>query len=169
MHLAPAVRPQPAPPPPVRASDVVAYLLARRGPMQQLKLQKLLYYCQAWRLAYGREPLFGDRIEAWAAGPVVPNVWHNHRYEYMVEREPDGDVRALSHDQRADIDAVLDSYFAFSGNELSELTHKEKPWRDARVGVPDRGRSGQVISPDAMAEYYGARRPDAQVAAVAAV
>ena len=30
------------------------------------KLQKLVYYCQAWSLVWDEEPLFEARIEAWA-------------------------------------------------------------------------------------------------------
>ena len=37
-----------------------------------LKLQKLVYYSQAWFLGIYQKPLFSDKIEAWVHGPVVP-------------------------------------------------------------------------------------------------
>lgn len=40
-----------------------------------LKLQKLLYYLQGHWLATFDGPLFGDKIEAWRYGPVVPSVY----------------------------------------------------------------------------------------------
>src|SRR5688500_5047510 len=39
---------------------------------RQVKLQKLLYYAQGWLLAWYREPLFTDAVEAWAWGPASP-------------------------------------------------------------------------------------------------
>ncbi len=43
--------------------------------LTNLRLQKLLYYAQAWSLAMRDKPLFDDRIEAWPSGPVVPSVF----------------------------------------------------------------------------------------------
>ena len=39
-----------------------------------LKLQKLLYYAQAWHLAHTNAPLFNKEIKAWTHGPVVTTV-----------------------------------------------------------------------------------------------
>ena len=63
-------------------------LLHDQGGISNLKLQKLLYYAQAWHLALYGEPLFRDRIEAWVHGPVVPpvfgafkhNKWQPYRF-----------------------------------------------------------------------------------------
>lgn len=52
--------------------DVAEYILEQHGEMTSMKLQKLVYYCQAWHLAWSDEPLFRESIEAWANGPVVP-------------------------------------------------------------------------------------------------
>lgn len=43
------------------------------GNITHSKLQKLLYYCQAWHYTIFNEVLFDERIEAWAHGPVVPS------------------------------------------------------------------------------------------------
>ena len=37
---------------------------------------------------------------------------------------------------------------------LSDLTHNEDPWRDARGNLPAGARSNAVITHAAMAEYY---------------
>lgn len=55
--------------------DVADYILAQRGPMSAMKLQKLVYYSQAWHLTWAEEPIFDARIEAWANGPVVPLLY----------------------------------------------------------------------------------------------
>lgn len=139
---------------PVRAKDVVAYLLDAVGSLQQLKLQKILYYCQAWSLAYDRGPLFNDEIEAWAAGPVVASVWRAHPYESVVSSDSDGDASNLSPTQRALVDAVYERYGNYTGTELSNLTHQETPWREARHGCADGERSSRIITQDAMRAFY---------------
>jgi len=52
--------------------DVSRYILERMGEMTAMKLQKLCYYAQAWSLVWDERPLFDERIEAWANGPVCP-------------------------------------------------------------------------------------------------
>ena len=61
------------------ALDVAAAILKRTGPIPAMKLQKLVYYSQAWSLVWDDRPLFKDRIEAWANGPVIPNLYRAHR------------------------------------------------------------------------------------------
>jgi uncharacterized phage-associated protein len=50
--------------------DVAQYILQRSGGMTTGKLQKLVYYSQAWSLVWDQRPLFNERIEAWANGPI---------------------------------------------------------------------------------------------------
>lgn len=66
--------------------DVAAYVLESQGPMTHMKLQKLCYYSQAWHLAWDGVPLFPERIEAWANGPVVPVLYEALRGEFQVDR-----------------------------------------------------------------------------------
>ena len=47
--------------------------------ISNLKLQKLLYYCQGTYLAIKGTPLFEHPIEAWEHGPVVPEVYHQYK------------------------------------------------------------------------------------------
>lgn len=72
----------------VSAHDVAAYILHKQGPMTVWKLHKLLYYSQAWHLAWEDEPLFGERIEAWANGPVVPDLYPLHKGLLTVSEWP---------------------------------------------------------------------------------
>ena len=59
--------------------DVAAYILTKKHRLTAVKLQKLVYYCQAWSLVWDEKPLFRDRIEAWASGPVVKGLYLAHR------------------------------------------------------------------------------------------
>jgi uncharacterized phage-associated protein len=134
--------------------DVAAYILKKKKAVTAMKLQKLVYYAQAWSLVWDDKPLFKERIEAWANGPVCPSLYFAHQGEFTIKNEPKGDGDRLKKAERETVDAVLRDYGDRTANWLSELTHKEDPWREARVGVPDGQRSNSEITPAAMAEYY---------------
>jgi uncharacterized phage-associated protein len=134
--------------------DVAAYILAKKGKMTAVKLQKLVYYSQAWSLVWDEKPLFRDRIEAWASGPVVKRLYNAHRGKYEVRRIIGGDARVIKNSQRATIDAILEYYGNRTTQWLVDLTHKERPWREARGKLPPGVRSNRLISHEAMSEYY---------------
>lgn len=138
-----------------KVDDVAAAILERQGPMSTWKLQKLVYYCQAWHLVWEEEPLFADAVEAWANGPVVRSLYNRHRGQFTVGSWPQGDPRRLTEDERTSIEAVLTTYGSMSAADLSALTHRETPWRLARVGMQDGERGNTPIPHDSMAEYYG--------------
>ncbi len=136
------------------ADDVAAAILELTGPLDTFKLQKLVYYSQAWHLVWEEEPLFEEPIEAWVGGPVVPDLYARHRGSFRVDRWQWGDSQRLTDEQRESVSAVVASYGRLSGRQLSRLTHNEAPWRDARgaLGPGERGHS--VIAPGAMQDYY---------------
>lgn len=136
--------------------DVAAYILKKKKAVTAMKLQKLVYYAQAWSLVWDEKSLFEERIEAWANGPVCPDLYAAHRGEFTVTEEPQGDAKKLTKVEKETVDAVLRDYGDKSASWLSELTHKEAPWTDARRGTPDGERSNRRITDSAMAEYYGA-------------
>ncbi|MBN1477922.1 DUF4065 domain-containing protein [Candidatus Sumerlaeota bacterium] len=138
------------------AKDVAAYILKKLGSMSTWKLQKLLYYSQAWALVWDEKRLFPDKIKAWANGPVVPSVYALHKGRYRISNLPQGNAENLSDENCATVDAVLKFYGPKPAQWLSDLTHAEKPWKDARAGVPEWERNhSPEITPEAMAEYYG--------------
>jgi uncharacterized phage-associated protein len=133
--------------------DVAAYILKQRGTMTAMKLQKLVYYTQAWSLVWDEESLFPERIEAWANGPVVYELYARHRGVFKVS-EWDGDPDALDLEQSLTVDSVLKFYGKMSSQELSNLTHREDPWKNARKGMASGERGNVEITLAAMAEYY---------------
>ena len=135
-------------------NDIAAYILEKQGPMTAMKLQKLLYYCQAWSLVWDEEPLFNDRIEAWANGPVVPSIYRRLQGSFKVHKFGYGNAEALKTNQSETVDAVLDYYGDKTSQWLSDLTHREDPWKDARKGLGPAERSNKVITKASMAEYY---------------
>lgn len=121
--------------------------------MTAMKLQKLVYYSQAWSLVWDDSPLFNEEIEAWANGPVVRSLYQRHQGLFKVTQW-DGDPQKLSDNQRDTIEKVLEFYGDMSSQALSDLTHQEAPWIDAREGLSPTDRGSRVISLAAMAEYY---------------
>ncbi|WP_309112478.1 type II toxin-antitoxin system antitoxin SocA domain-containing protein [Saccharothrix sp.] len=134
--------------------DVAAAVLHATGPESPMKLQKLLYYAQAWHLAKYDEPMFTARIEAWRRGPVVPEVYYRHRFQTEVGEWDEGDPRGLSERERAVVEDVVDRYGKFSRHELSDMAHAEGPWREARGDLPESEPSSAPLSNEAMARYF---------------
>jgi len=141
-----------------RVEDVAAYILATHGPMTAMKLQKLVYHSQAWHLVWDEQALFSEEIQAWANGPVVPDLYRRHRGTFRVSTpaEIGGDPKALTPPERETVDAVLGFYGDKSAHWLSELTHRERPWSEARTkaGLAENERGDVVIEHAAMFEYY---------------
>ena len=108
-----------------------------------MKLQKLLYYSQAWWLAGMDSDLFSDDIEAWPWGPVVRVI-----YVQFIDfgREPiigkravglvgsGGDYKIREPDKvpediRRYLDNVWSTHKEFTGIQLSNATHAQgEPW-----------------------------------------
>jgi uncharacterized phage-associated protein len=144
----------------LHADDVASVILARSGSwVDAMSLQKLLYYVQAWHLAVTDEPLFSEQIKAWKDGPVVPQVWHA-RKDQATRRAAAQQIDAVELDELMSdlIDLVLRSYGSMSAEELSALTHVERPWLEARGDLPEGAEGWTPISPQAMAAYYRAHR-----------
>jgi uncharacterized phage-associated protein len=139
--------------------DVAKYTLNSLGDMDTWKLQKLVYYCQAWTAAWEGRGLFNSRIEAWANGPVCPELFRQHQGMYIITRdwypEYKFDPSSLPDDDIETIDAVLEDYGTKPGHWLRMLTHMEDPWIKARGGIPEMEPCTNEITLESMAEYYG--------------
>lgn len=91
--------------------DVAAYVLDKLGVMTTMKLEKLCYYSQAWSLVWDERRLFPERFEAWANGPVCPDLYHAHKGMFKITREDiHGDPSNIDEDGINTIDAVLNAY-----------------------------------------------------------
>lgn len=138
----------------VNVFDVVCYVLGKLKSVTAMKLQKLVYYCQAWSLVWDGKPLFNEKIETWASGPVVKDLYIWHRGRYEISNCSKGDMNKLEAYQRETIDSVISYYGDKSPQWLSDLTHMEDPWKLARSGLKDGERGNTEISLATMEEYY---------------
>jgi uncharacterized phage-associated protein len=140
--------------------DVAAYILREEAPMSAMKLQKLCYFAYGYHLAWEDRQLFPERFEAWANGPVVYELYAEHRGQYRLEKgDIGGDPSKLDTGERESIDAVLESFKAFSAHELSAMTHRPGPWLEARrrAGLEDDlQRSNEELLDVEIADFFGA-------------
>ena len=134
--------------------DAAAYILEKQGRMITLKLQKLVYYSQAWSLVWDERPLFDEKIEAWSNGPVVRDLFEYHRGEYYVSEIEAGDAGKLDADQKATVDMVLNHYGDKPAYWLVRLSHSEPPWIEARGDLSPTEQGNAEIMLDSMAQYY---------------
>jgi len=141
------------------AQDIAAYIIKSQGAMSAMKLQKLAYYCESWSLAHSGESLFDERIEAWALGPITPAIFDFHRGRFVVSDWQWGRADAIDLTSRALVVSVLSHYGQLSAERLSDLTHSERPWIEARAGLPDGARTTNEISRITMRDFYRSLTP----------
>ena len=120
-----------------------------------MKLQKLCYYAQAWSLVWDDKPLFKEEFRAWANGPVCKELFRQTqgRFSVTASDEP-GSSDNLTEEQKDTIDVVLDYYGSRNAQWLSQLSHMEDPWKEARAGIAPGVGSDNIITKESMAEYY---------------
>lgn len=137
--------------------NTAAHILRKTGSIPAMKLQRLIYYSQAWALAWDNAPLFSEPIQAWANGPISPALYNVHCDEYlatinMVMIKQEGQLSAA---QIETINTVLDFYEKHSSQSLGDQTKSEPPWTLARIGIPADDRGYGNISHNSMRQYYG--------------
>ncbi len=111
--------------------------------IDQMKLQKLLFYAHAWHLGINNSPLFEDDFEAWPHGPVVRSIYvQTRKYgcDPITGRVADinftnGNIQTSvpsgveTEGLRRFIREIWDVHKGFTGIQLSNSTHAEgEPW-----------------------------------------
>ncbi|MCC4909098.1 Panacea domain-containing protein [Microbacterium sp. cx-59] len=134
----------------VTVLDVAGYVkrAANVDHWDSMKLQKLVYYVQAWHLAWTGRPAFEGPFEAWPNGPVNREVYRVNRY---VHAFPEND---LPDELREIVDSVVEHYGSRDYRELVELTHLDEPWLEAREGLEPNDESQTQLRPGTMLDFY---------------
>ncbi|MDR1231923.1 MAG: DUF4065 domain-containing protein [Spirochaetaceae bacterium] len=130
----------------------VAKYIIKSLPVDNLKLQKLLYYSQGIHLVlHEKTPLFPESIEAWDYGPVVPEVYRAYKqHGFDVIPPAEDEPLPLGIEEIDAVDKALACFGEMSGVALIHQTHYEQPWRSAyKPGWPSR-----KISIDVMYDYF---------------
>lgn len=119
------------------------------------KLQKLLYYSQAWNLVFNKKPLFKENIEAWIHGPAIKDVYFAYKkfgFGPIDVEVRDEEVQNMP--EKNLLDDVWTVYGKYDADYLEELTHNEEPWQVARENVSANEASENIISLEVMKDYY---------------
>lgn len=153
-------------------NDIADYIISKikledeRASLINLKLQKLLYYVQAWSYGINNKPMFAGNFEAWVHGPVCREIYdrfNSTKYLYSeisLEDRINPEVKLSSEDAEF-VDFILENYSKYSGAELESLSHSEEPWIETRGNLGVNERCDKVISPELMTKYYAKRWAEA--------
>jgi len=138
---------------------VTRYFLNKVSDITPLALQKLLYYAQAFYYTLFGEELFLDDCQAWAHGPVYPDVYYKFKpYGYNPIDAPaldaEEDLSELTNREVDFLNAVISAFACYSGTALETMTHNEKPWIDTRGNLLPGDRSVTIIAKEAIHSYF---------------
>lgn len=135
------------------------YIISLTGDITPLALQKLLYYIQGFYSAFTGNFIFEEDCEAWFHGPVYSQIYYKYKdYKYQpidkCEINIDLFKNILSSNEIEIVDNVVNNFGRYSGKILEEMTHYEKPWRDARGNLGRVERSNKIIDKYKIKEYF---------------
>lgn len=144
---------------PYTAENVAKYLIylasqafvgdnKEREGITNLKLQKVLYFAQAYYLSKIGKPLFSDNIEAWEYGPVVPSVYRKFRPNGSNPIICEEDKSSLSLEDKETLKKVWETFGGYSASRLVDITHAHIPWQEASQSA------SKIISQKAIKDYY---------------
>lgn len=104
--------------------------------IDEMKLHKLLYFAQRESLAITNEPLFEGEFEGWKYGPVCKEIRNSITRDGIIDCDSD-----ISDESKYIINNIILQYGSLASWKLSELSHKESSWKNARTGLTD-GENG---------------------------
>ncbi len=134
--------------------------------LSNLKLQKLVYYAQAWHLAIEDSPLFEEDFEAWIHGPVLPILYQKYQsfsWKPIIENvvKP-----TLNPQLEKFLQEIADVYLGCDAYELKRMTNQEDPWKLARGNLPIDSPSRDIIKKEWMKDYYAAHAEETEEAEI---
>lgn len=146
---------------PTTASTVADYFIREANEtgsyLSNLKLQKLVYYAQAWYLAIYGKPLFDEDFQAWIHGPVIPELYQQYIDFGWKPILKDVEQPNFPEEIQKFLQEVTEVYFGCDAFELERMTHHEDPWVKARGNIPMDEPSSAIITKESMKDYYQTR------------
>ncbi|MGB0560732.1 MAG: Panacea domain-containing protein [Spirulinaceae cyanobacterium] len=144
---------------PYNAIDIAKWFVNHFDPdfgdvITPLKLQKLLYYAEAWSQVLLDQELFAEQIQAWAHGPVVPEVYEEFKDYGWRPIEPVDVELDLDSDTEEVLNQVLSAYGERFAKTLEKMTHSDQPWIKAREGYTLEARCNAIIPKQDIRNYF---------------
>ena len=130
---------------------IIEYSYEKEDCINNLKLQKLLYFVQAWFLINTNEPCFFQDIEAWDFGAVVPEIYSKFSkfgcgtlpfYKCSIE---------IFEDDKFLINSVISKFLNWTSTDMLKLIHHQKPWIDAYYN-----EASNIITNESLLDYFHA-------------
>lgn len=147
----------------LKAVDVANFFVDLSASMEEelmtnLKVNKLVYFAQAWSLVRLKRPLFEEDILAWPYGPVIKSVYDafrpcgknniEHVFGcYSQDKFNDEELNLL-------VDVALE-YGQYTSTTLVNITHKpNSPWSQVY-----KDHENSVISLESIRKYFSNLKP----------
>ncbi len=150
------------------ALTVADYFLYRankdKKPLTNKKLQKLVYYAQAWSLVLNDKKLFNEPIEAWVHGPAVRSLYGQYKsfgFNPIVKDVEESSLQVSEKDKGL-LDQIWNVYGKLDAGYLEMLTHSEQPWQDARNGLQGHQSSDNELTDKSMKSFYSKKLEEAK-------
>ncbi len=116
-----------------------------------LRLQKLVYYAQAWFVQRHNKPLFEDEFRKYQFGPLSEKLYKKYAVngdQPIISASPSYSVNAFTAEELETLNDVMYEYGKLSTAALVKRTHRQcEPWSKVQS---DRG----VISISMMKEAF---------------
>jgi uncharacterized phage-associated protein/uncharacterized Zn finger protein (UPF0148 family) len=145
----------------IKAIDVSTYFLSKVDDeagdfISHLKLQKLVYYAQAWTLVFFNKPILEEDFQAWVHGPIIPNLYSNYNKfgKNPIPKVTVLDESIFDKDEKLILEGIWNVYGKYNAKYLEALIHEEDPWRNARGDCKEDEQCMNVITKEGMKDYY---------------
>lgn len=128
-----------------------------KKPITNKKLQKLVYYAQAWSLVLQDKKIFDEKIEAWVHGPAIKSIYVKFKpfgFSSIKKEADNAVIKSIPVSTQKLLDSVWNVYGGFDADYLEMLTHSESPWQEAREGLQSSENSENEISLKTMKVFY---------------
>ncbi|HHJ7078166.1 TPA: Panacea domain-containing protein, partial [Streptococcus pyogenes] len=142
-------------------------------PINNLKLQKLLYFVNVRNILENGVPLFEESMEKWKYGPVVPDVYHEYKrfgafsistdemiMEYIeFSHSPVADLEITEYNpENVENTGLIENTVAALYNrdpfELVNITHRHTPWKKDEDRIME-GIQGIKYTIEEIKDYFG--------------
>lgn len=157
------------------ANYIIEYSNKKGYPINNLKLQKLLYFVNARNIVENGSPLFEESMEKWQYGPVVPSVYHEYKRfgafaisgkdivkEYIsFDTNPFAnlsDLKIVKYtsdvvENHQLIEKTVDALSEFQPFKLVDITHSHTPWKKEEKRIKD-GVKGIKYTTEEIKDYF---------------
>lgn len=140
---------------PFETADFLLGECRERGEaISNLKLQKLLYYAEAWSLALFDRSLFDEDFRAWVHGPVLLSQYHRFKDFKWQPITAAVDIPAFDEALTTHLNEIVDVFGSEPAVALELMTHRERPWIEARDGLAPTAPGSAIISKATMRDFY---------------